>query len=332
MIAFGSSITSEDVYARCAEPGIRRASEPDSAVLARPASGTIFASYNHVLDEAAELDDLEALVLLHQDAEIVDPRFCSKLREALADPDVGVVGCVGAIGVRNIDWWDGSITWASFSHRYPELGGGELPSLTWDDDDLPPFGQLGEVDTVDGFVLALSPWVVRNVRFDESLGHSLHGYDFDFCLQVRAAGRKIATADFKLIHHHSLVLGSDLDQWARAHVSVAEKWDGRMPDVGVAPGDWKQRARRAEADAAMWRAQEKSWRLKVAALGVRHQNEQSLMTTSIGWRLTAPLRRVQALRRTRRAAPAPARDSGGDASGTVIGRRLRRPRPTEPEQ
>ena len=35
---------------------------------------------------------------------------------------------------------------------------------------LPAFAQTGEVDTVDGFVLALSPWVVRNVRFDESLG------------------------------------------------------------------------------------------------------------------------------------------------------------------
>ena len=31
---------------------------------------------------------------------------------------------------------------------------------------------------------------MRNVRFDESLG-ALHGYDFDFCLQVREAGRKV---------------------------------------------------------------------------------------------------------------------------------------------
>ena len=54
-------------------------------------------------------------------------------------------------------------------------------------EELPPYARTGEVDTVDGFVLALSPWAVRNVRFDESLGQ-LHGYDFDFCLQVRAAG------------------------------------------------------------------------------------------------------------------------------------------------
>ena len=46
-----------------------------------------------------------------------------------------------------------------------------------------------EVDTLDGQLLVLSPWAVRNVRFDESLLLG-HGYDLDFCLQVRAAGRK----------------------------------------------------------------------------------------------------------------------------------------------
>ena len=61
------------------------------------------------------------------------------------------------------------------------MGGGELPALSWKTEELPSYAHTGEVDTVDGFVLALSPWAVRNVRFDESLGQ-LHGYDFDFCL------------------------------------------------------------------------------------------------------------------------------------------------------
>ena len=30
----------------------------------------------------------------------------------------------------------------------------------------------------------MSPWAVRNTRFDESLGQ-FHGYDFDICMQVR---------------------------------------------------------------------------------------------------------------------------------------------------
>ena len=190
MIAFGCSITSPETYERCAGPGIRVAAEPGSQILAQAAAGSIFRSYNLLMERASAFDDLEALVLVHQDAEIVDRDFVAKLRETLKDADVGVVGCVGAIGVRSIAWWEGSVTWASFTHRYGELGGGELPAFSWNGQKLPPYAHTGEVDTVDGFVLGLSPWVVRNIRFDESLGQ-LHGYDFDFCLQVRQAGRKV---------------------------------------------------------------------------------------------------------------------------------------------
>ena len=120
-----------------------------------------------------------------------DRAFCSKLREGSRDPDVGVVGCAGAVGVRSMAWWEGSITWASFNHRYEEFGGGESPR-TRGGEGAAALRAMGEVDTVDGFLLALSPWMVRNVRFDESLGQLLHGYDFDFCLQVRAAGGRFA--------------------------------------------------------------------------------------------------------------------------------------------
>ena len=299
MIAFGSSITSPDFYRRCAEPGIRLAAESDSKVLPFMAAGSLFRSYNLLLEKASELDDLEALVLVHQDAEIVDPDFCQKLRRALSDSEVGVVGCVGAIGVRSIAWWEGSVTWASFTHRYGELGGGELPAFSWKDEPLPPYAQTGEVETVDGFVLGLSPWTVQNVRFDESLGQ-LHGYDFDFCLQVRSAGRKVVTEDFQVVHHHSLDLVSDPDTWIEAHMRVAEKWDGRMPNVGTAAGDWKHRARRAEAEAAATRAQVVAKELQSEARIKQLESQLSDVTESTSWRLTAPLRRLNArLKRAR---------------------------------
>ena len=101
-------------------------------------------------------------MLVHQDAQIDDPDFCAKLRKALSDPEVGVVGCVGAIDVRSIAWWEGSVTWASFVHRYGEFGGGDLPAFSWNGShEMPAYARTGEVDTVDGFVLGLSPWVVR---------------------------------------------------------------------------------------------------------------------------------------------------------------------------
>jgi GT2 family glycosyltransferase len=221
MIVFASSITEPETYRRCAQRGTNLAAEPDSEIIANGAAGSLFRSYNLILEMVAGRDDLEALVLLHQDAEITDPDFCTKLRAALSDPDVAVVGCVGAIGVRSIAWWEGSVTWASFVHRYREMGGGDLPAFAFNGAEVPAYARLGEVDTVDGFVLALSPWAVRNIRFDESLG-LLHGYDFDYCLQVREAGRKVVTADFKVVHHHSLELIGNPETWVQAHMQVAE--------------------------------------------------------------------------------------------------------------
>jgi hypothetical protein len=298
-IVFASSITDPEVYAKAAEPGIRLAAEPGSEVVANAAAGSIFRSYNLILDTLAERDDVEAVVLLHQDAEIADPEFCAKLREVLRDPDVGVAGCVGAIGVRSIAWWEGSVTWASFVHRYGELGGGELPAFSWNGQEQPAYARTGDVDTVDGFVLALSPWTARNIRFDESLGQ-LHGYDYDFCLQVRAAGKRVVTADFKVVHHHSLDLISDVETWIEAHMRVAEKWDGRMPGVGTSGGTWKERARRAEAEAAATRALAVSTQLKSDARERQLERELGIVTESISWRLTDPLRRLNALRKRRR--------------------------------
>ena len=288
MIAFGCAVTKPDVYRQCAEAGIRRAAEPDSVVDSTPSTSSIFSAYNRLLERFADRDDLEALVLVHQDAEIVDADFCRIIRDALADPDVGVVGCVGAVGVRSIAWWEASVTCASFINRYAEHGGGDLPSFSWTWNEAPAYARIGEVETLDGFVLALSPWAVRNVRFDESLGQ-FHGYDLDFCLQVRDAGRKVMTADFRAIHHRALEMVPDPDEWTAAHIAVADKWDGRM-GIGSGAGSWKDRARRAAADAD-------------AAMLLAHMNELETVarvreleaaitetTTSISWRITAPLR------------------------------------------
>jgi hypothetical protein len=289
MIAFGTSITKPEVFRRCAEPGIRRAAEAGSEVIAIDAVGTIFRSYNALLERAAAFDELEALVLVHQDTEIVETDLCDKVREALSDPDVAVVGCVGAIGVRSIAWWEASVTLASFINRYEEHGGGDLHSFSWAWDDAPPYAHTGEVETLDGFLLALSPWAVRNLRFDESLGE-FHGYDLDFCLQAREAGRKVVTADFRAIHHRPLEMVPDPERWVEAHVAVAEKWDGRMPGIGDAPGTWRERALRAEAERDLALAITHAKALELAAR--RREGERALDETrgSISWRITAPLR------------------------------------------
>lgn len=285
MIVFGCAITEPDKFERYAEPGIDLVKEADSRVIGHQGTGSLFRNYNLILEMAGEIEDLEALVLVHQDAEIVDPDFCAKVRRRFSDPEVGLVGAAGALGVRSIAWWEGAVTWASFAHRYGEHGGGQLAALSWNPDTIPSWAEPGEVDSVDGFIMVLSPQVVRSLRFDESLG-KLHGYDLDFCLQVREAGYKVIAEDIKAVHHHSLELVSNVDTWIAAHIAVTEKWEDRMPEIGAGPADWKGRARRAEAEASAARTQTYSAELQYQALS----DEMHEMRMSRSWRITSLLR------------------------------------------
>jgi hypothetical protein len=289
MIAFACPILDTQSYRRYAEPGIRLAAEADSELYALAPAGGLARSYNLLLDRAAGHEDLEAVVLVHPHAEIADPLFCRKAREALEDPGVGVVGAVGATGVRNIAWWEGAVRAGDVRHRYTEYGGGELEAYSW----TQPRGAPGEVECVDGLLLVLSPWVARNIRFDESLGHGhgqAHGFDFDFCVQVRAEGRKVVVADFRLIQHRALELLEEDKLWVEAHIKLGEKWDGRMPGVPQRELDWKARARRAEAEREAARAFAHANLLGADARVLAAERALEEVTSTASWRATEPLR------------------------------------------
>ena len=293
MIAFGSSIQGAEAYRRYAEPGIRLAAEAESEVYAFAAVEPLARTYNLILDAAAQRDDLEALTLVHAHTEITDRAFCTKVRAALGDPDVALVGCAGAVGVRSIAWWEGSVTAAEVVQRYDEFGGGRLPAYSWTERAAPP----AEVEGVDGQLLILSPWAVRNLRFDEGMILN-YGFDLDFCLQVRAAGRRIAVADLRATNHRSVELVTDLDLWVEAHIRVAEKWDQALHGPVDGEAGWKRRARRAEADREAARAVAFSRSLKLDARVLELERELEQKTESLSWRLTAPLRALNHWRRT----------------------------------
>lgn len=304
MIAFGCAITEPEHYKRHAEPGIRLAAEPDSSVFAQAAPRSVAPIYNLILDEAAASEDLECLVLLHEEAQIIDTELCRKLRQAFTDPDVAVVGCAGAVGVASIAWWEGTSTWASSVYRSRELEGEEFPGLApdgWGGGEPGANAGPGEVDAVDGVLMALSPWAVRNIRFDESLGPR-YGYDFDYCMQVRGEGRKVLTADLGVVHFFPLGVVEDPETWIEAHIRAAEKWDAPMP---TAEPDWKARARRAEGEAAAARLLSASKMYEVQALTWAHDRQFEQATDSLSWRITAPLRRINAARKTRATADTP---------------------------
>ncbi len=80
---------------------------------------------------------------------------------------------------------------------------------------------------------------------------------------------------------------------------LSEKWDGRIPGVATAPGDWKERARRAEAEASAARTLRAAAEMRSDARAQELQRELETVTTSSSWRLTAPLRWLKARRASR---------------------------------
>ena len=207
MIAFATCIGSEEKLRRYASPGLRRACEPDSIVAEATADGSIFTAYNEVLDAFAAREDLEALVLLHEDTEIVDSAFCAKVRRALADPEVAIVGVVGAREVSGLAWWEGQGFGRVVESRgVVDFGGG-----------------AHDVDTVDGLLMVLSPWAVRNLRFDDERFSGFHGYDADLCFQARAAGKRVVVDEIAVVHHTKGGYG-DLEAYRACDRAFKEKW------------------------------------------------------------------------------------------------------------
>jgi hypothetical protein len=292
MIVFASALRERHAYRDHAGPGVERVREPGSEVFAIASAGSICGDYNLILEHAADREDLEALVLVDEDTEITDPDFCAKVRRALADPDVGLVGCVGATGVESVAWWEGTVSAGPVTHRYREYGGGELDTFATLRTGTPPV----EVDTVAGYLLVVSPWAVRSLRFDEELAIGV-GFELDFALRLRQAGRKVVTADFRVIRHKTLEVVEDLDVWVEGHIDLAEKWDGQLPGAPARPEDWKARARLAEAERDAARAHCYSYYSLLDARVAPLERRLEAMTDTFGWRLTAPLRALNALRR-----------------------------------
>ena len=161
--------------------------------------------------------------------------------------------------------------------------------------------------------MVLSPWAVRNVRFDEALRFS-YGFDLDYCLQVRAAGRKVTTIDSGVIIHRSLDLIEDWYVWLEAHVQLASKWEGQPPwdGAGTTPdADERMRARRAEAQAEAARSVSYARRLAIDAHVAELQRTVDEAAGSLSWRATRPLRRSTACAVSSRRAARSRRAGGG---------------------
>jgi hypothetical protein len=209
VIAFAACVADDAKFTNFARPGLRRAMEPGSPFAELTTTTSIHEAYNEALEHFATVDDLEALVLLHEDVELFDPNFCTTVRAALADEDVAVVGAIGARGVWSLAWWEAD----------EMVGAVAEPRGTAHHGFAEP-----DVDTVDGLLLVLSPWAVRNLRFDTDTFTGFHAYDLDICLSARAAGKRVIVADLPLMHHTKGGYG-DKEAWKAADVALRAKWN-----------------------------------------------------------------------------------------------------------
>jgi uncharacterized membrane protein len=73
-----------------------------------------------------------------------------------------------------------------------------------------------------------------------------------------------------------------------------------MPGVGAGPGDWKQRARRAEAEAAVTHAHLRSVQMKAEARAALLERQLEEVMSSTSWRVTKPIRELMLRLRHRR--------------------------------
>lgn len=159
--------------------------------------------------DACSAQPLEGYILIHEDTEVRDPNVAHKLRYAFKDPEIGVVGTYGATGVTGLDWWLGTQ-----KGRYP------VPAARYGD------GGDRTVDCVDGHFMAISPWCAHNVAYDAENFYGFHGYDVDYCFEVRKAGKLVVVADIDVWHHTPGGYGAPggRPKWDWANGVFKEKW------------------------------------------------------------------------------------------------------------
>ena len=227
---FGVCAGPTDKYERIALPSIRG----ETIVVRRHPS--IAEAYNTILDAARGAD---GLVLLHDDVELIDGDLERKLEAVFADDGVAIAGVIGARDNRTLAWWNFRMI-GGVVHEITPSGARTLEGN--------PGRGFHRVDTVDGLLMAFSPWAIHHLRFDTRYP-GFDGYDGDICSQAHAAGKTITTIDTEVAHHISgrryggTFRQADLLWRSRWATLPAYKRAGLRVRAGLLPIEWRLRHR-----------------------------------------------------------------------------------------
>ena len=226
MIVFGVCAGPGNRFETIAGPALAKCA-PDAEVIVLRDQPSIATAYNRILDASKNIRELEAVVLLHDDVELVDPHWQRKLLAAFTDEGSGVVGVIGASG-------RGGMAWFTRSDKHGAVG---EPSRSYD------FGhRTARVDVIDGLFIGLSPAASRTLRFDETSYPPFHGYDADICARAGAAGHLVTLAPIDLVHHTHGAFGTarSYTDWIKASLSWRLAWE---PATRAKRAGWRIRRR-----------------------------------------------------------------------------------------
>lgn len=202
MIAYGSCVGSWEKLYRNVIPRMG-----DRPLLALSGQASIAVAYNTILDAFAD-EGHDAVILLHDDLEILDRDAEAKFLTALAEPGVELVGVAGGGASHGLAWWDAQ----PVGHQLTDVG-------------LIDFGRRsGDVILLEGSILVFGPQAVKTLRFDTAFP-GFHSYD-EIAMQAVAAGMRVVVADVDTHHHTRMGFKSQAsrDEWAAGDRLFREKW------------------------------------------------------------------------------------------------------------
>jgi GT2 family glycosyltransferase len=195
-------------YRSVALPSLQRVLEPVDMIRGASGDRGIAKVYNGFIAEARSLSDCEALVLVHDDVEIVDANFRAKVLAAVRNEGVGVVGVIGGRGLQSIKWWEARVKVGRVHEANRDVDFGELS---------------GDVDVIDGLMMILAREAFDDMEFDEVTCPRFHGYDIDFCLAAKASGLRVIVEPIDVIHRTNGGYG-DRESFESASSALDAKW------------------------------------------------------------------------------------------------------------
>lgn len=203
-IGYGVCVGSWDRFHRYVVPHAG-----DSPVLGLAGQTSIAAAYNSII-RAFRNQGLDVLVLQHDDLEITDPEFESKLAAEFNEPDVALVGVAGARSCDSLAWWERD----TLGHQNTDSG-------------LIDFGERhGPATILEGSLLAFSTWWLGAIPGFDGNYPGFHGYD-EIALEVGRLGGGVVVADIDTHHHVTpgqFKSDAGAREWAEANRIFQQKW------------------------------------------------------------------------------------------------------------